>query len=175
MSRRVISNEDKRRLVRAHCSQQNYQLLADQLGIKRATARKIVADAMKQEEPTNIISRPRGGAHNIKVDEEMREAISGIIGRNPAATLRTINDQLRRELPNKPTLSHKYLSTISKGMFFALKKLEASPAGRNKIEVKQTRKEYARWFIEVGFVLPRVIHIDQSGYNAWTQRSRGRA
>ena len=175
MSRRVISVEDKKRLVRAHLSQQDYQLLADQLGIKRTTARKIVSNAMKQEDPTNFISNPRGGAHHVKVDEEMREAIANIIGRNPAATLRTINEELQRELPDKPVVSYKYLSTICKGMFFTLKKLEAAPADRNKTEVKQARKEYARWFIEVAFLSPRVIYIDESGYNVWTQRTRGRA
>ena len=60
-------------------------------------------------------------------------------------------------------------------MFFTLKKLEPAPVDRSKAEVKQARKEYARWFIEVAFISPKVIYIDESGFNTWTQCTRGRA
>ena len=80
---------------------QRPQSLAASLGIKLTTARKIVFDAMKQQDLRNmidimVISRPRGGVQNVKVDEELREAISSIIGRSSAVTLRTINSQLRK-------------------------------------------------------------------------------
>ena len=75
--------------------------MAAYFGILLTTARKIVFDAMKQQDLINmidimVISRPSGGVQNVKVDEELREAISSIRARNSAVTLRTINSQLRK-------------------------------------------------------------------------------
>lgn len=170
-----IKSEDKIRLVRAYRNLNDYQLLADQLGIKRGTARKIVSDAMKRDDPEDFPEKNRGGAHNVKVDGDMREKISEIIGANAAATLQTINDELRRLLPDKPHISTKHLSKVCRGMFFTLKKLECAPADRNRSDVKDARKEYARWFLEYGLLVPRIVYVDESGFNIWTQRTRGRA
>ena len=175
MPYRRISDEDKLRLIRAFRNLEDYQLLADQLGIKRGTARQIIARAMRREDPENFDGRRRGGAHHIKVDDEMREAISTIIGENPAATLININAELRRRLPAKPHISDTYMSKVCRGLFFTLKKLEVCPADRNREDVKEQRRHYATWFLEVAVFSPRVIYIDESGYNVWTQRTRGRA
>ena len=93
-----IPTKDKLRLVRAYQNLSDYQLLADQLGIKRGTARKIVSDAMNREDPELFPEKTRGGAHSVKIDAEMREKISKIIGANSVTTLQTINDELRRRL-----------------------------------------------------------------------------
>lgn len=170
-----ISKADKIRLVRAFRNNEDYQLLADQLGIKRPTARKIVSRAMRLENPEAVGDTQRGGAHNVKVDDEMRNVISDIIGENSASTLSTINNELRRRLPLKPTISISHLSQVCHGMFFTVKKLDACPAARNRQDVKDNRKEYARWFLEIANRSPRVVYIDESGFNIWTQRSRGRA
>ena len=167
-----ISREDKIRLVRAFRNLEDYQLLAEQLGIKPSTARKIVSRAMRMEDPETIGDSTRGEAHNVKVDLEMQEIISEIIGENPAATLVMIN---RRRLPLKPIISNSCLSRACHGMFFTIKKLEASPSDRNRPDVKMERKEYARWFLQDANRSPRVVYIDESGYNVWTQRTRGRA
>ena len=170
-----ISDEDKLRLIRAFRNLEDYQLLADQLGIKRGTARQIISRAMKKEDPEKMEGGRRGGAHHVKVDEEMRTVISSIIGENPAATLININAELKRRLPSKPHISDAYLSKVCRGMFFTLKKLECCPADRNRADVKESRKEYSSWFLEVAVCSPRVIYIDESGFNVWTQRTRGRA
>ena len=65
--RHPISVEDKLRLVRGHRALQDYQLLADHLGINRSSALTIVSAAMKQADPEQIVVKPRGGPWLIKV------------------------------------------------------------------------------------------------------------
>jgi len=173
--RRRISVEDKLRLVRAHRDLQDYQLLADQLGINRSTARTIVSTAMRQPDPENIINRPRGGARVVKVDDDMRLLIEDILSRNPAITLRSMNAEIRRRLPDKPQICDSHLGRVCQGMFFTMKKLEAAPFDRNREDIKEDRRLYATWFLEVVNPNPRVIFIDEAGFNVWTQRTRGRA
>lgn len=175
MQRQVISAEDKKRLVRAYLNLEDYLVLADQLGIKRASARSIVSRAMKSEDPENIEEKRRGGRHHVKVTEEMREVIADIIGRNPAVTLKSLNTQLRERLPDSPHVHENYLCTVCKGMFYSLKKLEPQPADRNREDVKDERKRYAHWFIQNVVISPLTIYIDESGYNVWTSRTRGRS
>ena len=96
---------------------------------------------MKRDDPENFPETNRGGAHNIKVDADMWEKISEIIGANAAATLQTINDEHRRLMPEKPYISTKHLSKVCHGMLYTLKKLECAPADRNRSDVKDSRKE----------------------------------
>lgn len=174
-TRQRISVEDKLRLVRAHRNLEDYQLLADQLGINRSTARSIVSTAMRQDDPELIVNKPRGGPRRIKVDDEMREVVEEILGGNPAITLRDLNAEVRRRLPHKPHITEAHLGRVCRGMFFTLKKLEAAPIDRNREDVKEERLSYATWFLEVANSSPRIVYIDESGFNVWTQRTRGRA
>ena len=171
----TISAEDKLRLIRAYRALEDYQMLADQLGINRSTARTLVATAMREEDPEALVYRPRGGARTTKVDDGMRSAVEDILGGNPAITLRDLNNELRRRLPNKPYISEGHLSRVCHGLLFTLKKLEAAPADRNRADVKEERHAYATWFLEVANRAPRVVYIDESGFNVWTQGTRGRA
>ena len=66
---RRISNEDRGRLVDAfENSNLDYIELADTLGIKRATARSIVATYLREGRRDKI---PRGARH-AKMDEDMK-------------------------------------------------------------------------------------------------------
>ena len=46
---------------------------------------------------------------------------------------------------------------------------------RNRPDVKEERHHYATWFLEVANCSPRLVYIDELGFNVWTQRTRGRA
>ena len=105
-------------------------MITDVLGIKRCTARKILARANSQDDPEELPERPRGGARNTKVDEEMKAKISEILDRNPAITLQNLNRELRRQLPSKPTITDRHLGRICHGMLYTLKKLEVAPIDR---------------------------------------------
>ena len=113
---RSVSVEDKRRLVRAYRNAEDYQLLADQLGINRSTARSIVSIAMRQPDPENITNRARGGAMRVKVDDEMRRTVEEILGENAAITLKNMNEELRRRLPNKPHICDSHLGRVCHGI-----------------------------------------------------------
>ena len=108
LRRSRVSIEDKQRLVRAYRALEDYQLLADQLGINRSTARTIVSTAMRQPDPEAIDNRPRGGAHGTKVDDEMRAAVEDILSGKASITLRDLNAEMRRSLPNKPHISESH-------------------------------------------------------------------
>lgn len=172
---RNINVEDKRRLVRAYRNAEDYQQLAEQLGINKSTARSIVSIAMRKPNPEDITNRARGGATRVKVDDEMRRAVEEIIGENAAITLKNMNIELRRRLPHKPHICDSHLGRVCHGLFFTMKKLEAAPFDRNRDDVKEERHRYATWFLEVANCNPRIVYIDESGFNVWTQRTRGRA
>ena len=173
--RQRIDLRDKKRLIHAYLAREDYLLLAEQLNIPLSTARGIVSRAIKTNDPENIEEGKRGGPTNTKVDDEMKEVIRDILSGNPAITLVNLNTELQRRLPNKPRVTAKHLGTICNGMFFTLKKLQAAPADRNRPDVKAQRKEYATWFLEDALCAPRVVYIDEAGFNVWTQRTRGRA
>lgn len=86
--------EDKIHLVPVYRNMVDYLVLAGQFGIKRSSARSIVFRSMKNGDPDNIRDKQRGGCH-VKVNEEMREVIADIIGRNPGVTLKSLNIRLR--------------------------------------------------------------------------------
>ncbi|XP_076367171.1 uncharacterized protein LOC143255421 [Tachypleus tridentatus] len=76
--------------------------------------------------------------------------------------------ELRRQFPDKPSVTPQHLGKICHGMLFTLKKLQAAPADRNRPDVKAERKDYALWFMETALRAPRVIYIDEMGFNVWT-------
>ena len=167
-----ISDVDRRRLVEAfEGNNQDYLELADNLGIKRSTARSIVRTYLETGRANKL---PRGGAHNSKMDEEMKNFLRDALETNPLLTLTQMKDKLREGLPQKPGVS---LSTIARtldGMLFTLKLAEDVPDARNSPRVIQQRRDYAEWFLEHGIVA-NCVFIDECGYNIWTRRTQGRA
>ena len=108
----------------------------------------------------------------MKVDDDMRLLIEDILNRNPAITLRSMNAEIRRRLQDKPHICDFHLGRVCQGMFFTMKKLEAAPFDRNREDIKEDRRLYATWFLEVANPNPRVVFIDEAGFNVWTQRTR---
>ena len=73
--------ETKNRIIAAHT--RDYVEVARILGVKRGTAYSIVAQNQANSE---IPSRPRGGARNIRLDAEMQLKIVDIVERHPEFT-----------------------------------------------------------------------------------------
>lgn len=105
----------------------------------------------------------------------MASAVEDIINDNPAITLVGISDELRHRLPQKPSISRTTIARICDGLLISIKKLQRCPADRNREDVKSARRDYARWFLEEGQLSSNIVYIDESGFNLWTQRTRGRA
>ena len=115
---------------------------------------------------------PRGGRreNTVKIDDEIRRTIEDII------TLVGIGEELRRRrLPNKPAISRSTIARVCDGMLYSVKKLQACLFDRNREDVKEARRNYAQWVLEEGLVAADLIFVDESGFNLWTQRTRGRS
>ncbi|XP_030846747.1 uncharacterized protein LOC115926220 [Strongylocentrotus purpuratus] len=166
-----ISNTDRGRLAEAFDNQQDYLQLADTLGINRSTARSIVATYV---DTGRVQKLPRGGARNVKMDVDMRNHLENIIDANPLLTLRQMKESLAHNLPDKPAVSTSSVARALDGMMLTLKMAEDVPDARNAPRVVEQRLEYAEWFLEHG-VLGNCVFIDETGYNVWTRRTRGRA
>ena len=69
MPRARITLQDKQRIIEAHENGEDYVEVARVLGIKRGTAWSII----RRHQVNGVAVLPRGGAHNSKVDNAMKE------------------------------------------------------------------------------------------------------
>ena len=170
--RNRIALEQRERLVRAfEDPHEDYLLVADALGVHRSTARSIVARYLREG---RVAERPRGGRHNVRVDKEMKDCLSGIINENCLLTLTEINAELRRRLPIKPHVHDRTVARTLDGMFCRIKLARPIPAERNRPDVIQGRIDYANWFM-ANDALNHYVFVDECRYNIWTARSHGQA
>ena len=66
-------------------------MVADTIGVNRSTARSILARYIREG---GIAERSRGGANNIRVDNEMKDCLNDILNDNCMLTLAQINQEL---------------------------------------------------------------------------------
>ena len=95
-----------------------------------------------------VHERQRGGRHNIKVNEEMRQCLEEILSENPMLTLEATNAELRERLPDHPAVHVRTVAKHLDGMSYTLKLAQRVPADRNRADVIEHRNEYAHWFLE---------------------------
>ena len=126
-------------------------------------------------EKARVEAKPRGGARNKKVDDEMAEEVRRLARENPFTTLVRIQDQLVANLPNKPRI---HTSTIARHLHNQLISLKIAgkdadvPHQRNLPINKEKRHTYAQWIT----TLPptsHVIYIDECGFNVFQRRRQG--
>nr|XP_054756147.1 uncharacterized protein LOC129262123 [Lytechinus pictus] len=166
-----ISDDDRRRVVEAfEGNEQDYLETADDLGIKRSTARSIVRTYL---ETGRAEKRPRGGARNSKIDEEVRNYLRAAVESNPRLTLSQMKDKLQEDLPQKPDVSMSTIARALDGMLVSLTLPEDAHGSRNSPRVLQQRREYAEWFVQRS-VVAHCVFIDEYGYNIWTRRTQGK-
>ena len=169
---RRITNEDRRRLIEAfEDNDMDYLEMADRLGVKRQTARLIVATFLRSGRSDKL---PRGGQRNAKIDDEMKGRLREVLNANPLATLEQMKTDLEASLPNKPHVSTSTIARTLDGMMYTSKLVEDVPRQRNEQRVVDNRAEYAQWFMEEG-VVGKSVFIDECGYNVWTRRTYDRA
>ena len=95
----AIADVNRERLLSACRDARHFQQLAQQFGIARQTAHNII---MRDE----VHRRPKDGARNRQLDDEMLIYWIGKVDRQPTVALKELNDQTRADLPNKPHVSH---------------------------------------------------------------------
>ena len=115
-------------------------MVADTIGVNRSTARSIVARYIREG---RIAERPRGGANNVRVDNEMKDCLNDILNDNCMLTLAQINQELRRRLSRKPRIHDRTVARTLDGMLFRFKIVRRQPAERNRPDVIQKRHDYA--------------------------------
>ena len=167
-----ISDLDKKRLFDCAEDGGDYILLAQQLRINKNTAKTIVRRLKKRN---GVISLPCGGAHNIKVDDEMKEAIVSYVEENCQTTLKEIKEKLEHQFPTKPKISTVTIMKVLDGALYSVKKISLHTHARNSEETKNARVEYVNWFLSNLDKYRSIIFLDESGFNLWTRRSNGRA
>jgi len=169
MQRRRISKEDKYRLAEAHANGEDYVEVARTLGIKRGTAWSIIR---RHQDQDPIKFEDRGGARNVKLDEEIGRAAAAVVEEHPEFTLNQINSEVRLLLPNKPRICISTLRKALQGQLITIKKLEHADQDRNSDQVKAARQMYAEWLLQNE---QEIIFVDESGFHLWLSRTRGRA
>lgn len=167
-----ISVDSKQRIVDAFERDEDYVQVAEILGVSQAAAYGIV----RRYQVTGNLERPRGGRREAvaKMDEDMAASLVEIVQDFPAYTLGQINAELQRRLPDKPHVSRTTVVTALDGQLIRTKKLEDAPIERNSPRTKTARRNYANWMLNDG-VNQQLIFIDESGFNLFTRRTRGRA
>ena len=166
-----IRNEDRARLVETFEAGRDYLEMADTLGIKHSTARSIIMTFTRTGRTERL---PTGGARNSKMDDEMKNRLERSLQDNPMMTLVEMQQDLRQNMPQKPPVSISTIARSLDGMMFSMKMLEDVPDVRNSPRILQQREQYANWFMQTG-VVSHCVFVDETGYNVWTRRSRGRA
>lgn len=175
-ARNRVSNADRQRLVEAHENNEDVMQLADRLHINRDTARSVIRVWMLDARVDRL---PLGGRRlgRLKMDQEMVDQMLIICQERPFSTLVTLNEELRRRLPNKP---HVCPSTIARYLDQQLITLKLAgkdadvPFQRNTQNAIERRFEHATWLTN----LPAnhcIIYIDETGFNVFQRRSQGRA
>ena len=92
-------------------------------------------------------------------------------------TLGQINTELRVALPNKPQITETTVASALKYQLIVLKKLETVQQDRNREDLLHARRKYGEWLLNVvdGMNPRELIFVDESGFNSWICRTRGRA
>ena len=89
----TITKEDRLRLISAFEDGRDWLQV---LNIKRQTAQSIIAKFRKTGERE---SAPRGGAHGVKVDDEMTAALVRFVEEKPTCTLETCAPDCNKNFP----------------------------------------------------------------------------
>ena len=105
----------------------------------------------------------------------MRACAVDVMSENPFYTLKQINEELQKRLPEKPGISLKTLSSCLEGMAYTLKLSRDVPSDRNRMDVKTYRQNYANWLMSEEVVKSLKVFVDEFGVNIHTKRRFGRS
>ena len=165
-----IPQVDRDRLIDAFNHNQDYITLAEQLGIKRQTARNIIV-RFQQNGRRNILQR---GSTHIKVTEHMVAAMVEYVEQKPTITLKEIRQKLIVNFPHNEPITVQTISKHLDSQLISLKKLDFCPIQWNTQEVKRERHEFMEWYVNDG-MLADLVFQDETGFNLYTSRQQGRA
>ena len=121
---------------------------------------------------------PRGVAHNMTVDDEMRQECLAIVEQYPEYTLQQINRGLcflfTATWKTRSEVCTNAVSKILRGELIILKKMKIIEQERNPDGVKMARQFYADWLMNMDDYedVPELNFVGESGFNLWLSRGR---
>ena len=165
-----VTIEMKRRLVEAFEAGDDYHNAARTLGIKLQTARSILL-RYREGQP---IEDQRGGRReeSIKITPSIVQLLVNMVEQTPDLTLKVMKQRLATDAGVQVSISS--VARALDAQLISMKKLQDCPVRRNSMRTKTLRAEYADWYLqqEAGKVL---VYVDESCFNIFTRRTRGRA
>lgn len=170
MQRAKVASIDKQRIIDAFEDDRDWLEVGRNLNIKENTIRCII-----RRHRLNLNAQfSHGGQRFTKVEQHHRDFCHETVQEMPTMTLREIQEKLVEQFGNAAAFSLKTISRILDGFLYTVKLVRDVPTERNAPRVKQSRHEYARWYLETGQFL-QLVFLDECGYNLWTRRQYGRA
>ena len=89
-----------------------------------------------------VVRQPRGGTQHQKIDAEMMDYLVGKIEVKPNSTLKELHEQMKVNLPNKPTVTYQAISKKLDGLFFTVKDIRTAPVQWNTPTAKVERRQF---------------------------------
>lgn len=163
--RRVVTDEDRKRIVQCARDGGDMRLVAHHLNINIKTCRGIAARDREG-------GLKRGFARR-KFNDDVVAMLCSIVDNYPAVTLSRMKEMIESTLEGL-TISLTSIDRLLDCCGYSMKKLTIQPIERNRIDVKQKRSEHASWLEEYGGAVLR-LYIDETNYNIWCSRTRGRS
>lgn len=163
---KVHSNRDRERIVTCANKGNDWGALAKDLGINYKTASNWIRSGRQQ-----MITR--GGKKPKSLTEAEIDVIISWVEQDSTITLKAIKQKFHQEFRKDVSVST--IGNYLEGRQFTMKNNHYEPVAMNTVENKAKRAEYVRRlnnFIQEG---KQIIWIDQTNFNLFCRRSRGRA
>jgi transposase len=164
-----VADADRQRLIAAYEGNTDWLALAAQLDIPRQTARSIILRYRRTGERT---AAAKGGRTFVRITEQMMNFLVAQIEQQPTMTLKEMRQLLLARF--EVTASVQTISKHLDKQLITLKKVVAVPVQWNQPQVKEERRHFFEWLLNAGVQKLLVFH-DETGFNLWTARTRGRA
>lgn len=162
---------DRQRLIAAFNRDEDWVVLARQLGIKRQTAQSIISTF---NDTGRIATLPRGGNRESMLQGNTLDDLLNWVSEHPTATLGQMRDYLETMYPDMAIPHSTTISRCLDGQLITLKLLRTNVFEWNTDVTKAARYEYVSWMLNEG-VQQNLIFMDEFGVNLWTARTQGRA
>ena len=166
-----ISQIDRQRLITAFEQDSDWIALAEQLGIMRQSARSII---IKFRRTGRVIANQKGGKTYEKINEKLGRCILEEVEMKPTITLKEIRQMAVRDFPTNRHVCVQSISNFLDKQLITVRNLTSTPVQWNQPSVKVERQEFFQWLMH-DCLQKTLVFQDETGFNLWTARTRGRA
>ena len=165
-----IQQVDRDRLINCFNNDRDWISLAEELAIKRQTARSIIINYKNNGHRKPL---QKGGNRPKSLTTEMVDFCVNVIEDKCTTTLNELRIKLLARYPNWRQCSTQTISNALNGKLITLKLCREVPVEWNTTRTKEQRCAYAQWMNNEG-LQKQLVFIDEMGANIWTSRSQGR-